>query len=57
MFDFVCIFTTGGVVLWFKAFCEMKLDILNNFIKNILLEEKTGQAQYNFAEYVLKWKV
>ena len=57
MFDFVCIFTTGGVVLWSKAFCEIKLDVLNTFIKNILLVEKTGQAQYNFAEYVLKWKV
>jgi len=43
MFDFVCIFTTGGVVLWFKAFCDMKLDLLNMFIKNILLEEKTAQ--------------
>ena len=57
MFDFVCIFTTGGVVLWFKAFCDMKLDLLNIFIKNILLEEKTAQHQFNFAEYVLKWKV
>lgn len=57
MFDFVCIFTTGGVVLWFKAFCDLKLDLLNIFIKNILLEEKTAQHQYNIAEYVLKWKV
>jgi len=24
MFDFVCIFTTGGMVLWYKAFCDMK---------------------------------
>jgi len=57
MFDFVCIFTTGGVVLWFKAFCDMKLDLLNMFIKNILLEEKSAKTQYNMAEYVLKWKV
>jgi len=58
MFDFVCIFTTGGVVLWFKAFCEMRLDLLNLFIKNILLEEKSGaKSQFAFADFVLKWKV
>jgi len=57
MFDIVCIFTTGGVVLWCKAFCDLRLDILNIFIKNILLEEKTAQSQYNYQDYVLKWKV
>lgn len=57
MFDFVCIFTTGGAVLWFKAFCEMRLDLLNLFIKSILLEEKTSQSQFAHSEYVLKWKV
>jgi len=57
MFDFVCIFTTGGVVLWCKAFVDMKLDLLNLFIKSILLEEKTSKTQFNFADYVLKWKV
>lgn len=57
MIDFMCIFTTGGVVLWYKAFCEMKLDLLNIFIKNILLEEKTAKAHYTYQDYVLKWKV
>lgn len=42
MFDFVCIFTTGGAVLWFKAFCDLKFDVMNIFIKNILIEEKTA---------------
>lgn len=42
MFEFVCIFTTGGIVLWYKAFGDLKLDLLNIFIKNILLEEKTA---------------
>lgn len=57
MFDFVCIFTTGGVVLWCKAFCDLKLDILNIFIKNILMDEKTAMHQYNYQDFVLKWKV
>jgi len=43
MFDFVCIFTTGGVVLWYKAFGDLKFPLLNMLIKNILLEEKTSQ--------------
>ena len=57
MFDYVCIFTTGGVVLWYRAFCEMKLDLLNMFVKNILLEEKTAKTHYNVSDCVLKWKV
>ncbi len=50
MFEYVCIFTTGGVVLWYKAFCELKqFELLNMFIKNILLEDKQStKTQYNF---------
>jgi len=57
MFDYVCIFTTGGVVLWYRAFCEMKLDPLNAFIKSILLEEKTAKTHFAVGDSVLKWKV
>ncbi len=44
MFDLICIFTTGGAVLWMKAFCEIRYDIISAFIKDILIEEKTSQA-------------
>ena len=59
MFEYVCIFTTGGVVLWYKAFCELKqFELLNMFVKNILLEDKQGvKTQFNFHDCVLKWKV
>jgi signal recognition particle receptor subunit alpha len=57
MFDYVCIFTTGGVVLWCRAFCEMKLEPLNSFIKSILLEEKTAKTQFSVGDCVLKWRV
>jgi len=41
MLDFFCIFTTGGVVLWYKAFFgELKFELINVFIRNILLQEK-----------------
>lgn len=56
MFDFVCIFTTGGVILWCKAFCDLKLDILNIFIKNILLEEKSARQSYTYHDQMIKWK-
>ena len=59
MFEYVCIFTTGGVVLWYRAFCELKqFEMLNMFIKNILLEEKAGaKTQFNYQDCVLKWRV
>ncbi len=57
MFDFVCIFTTGGVVLWYKTYCEVKFDILNVFIKDILIQEKSAKDQFNYQDYVLKWKI
>ena len=58
MFDYVCIFTTGGVLLWSKSFySDFKLDIINIFIKNILLEDKSSKKQYNYQDYALKWSV
>lgn len=60
MFDYVCIFTTGGAILWYRAFCgsqEGMLEPLNNFIKSILLEEKSTKTQFNVGDCVLKWKV
>lgn len=44
MIDYACIFTTGGMVLWCKAFCDtsgFKFDIVNMFIKNVMLDDKT----------------
>lgn len=62
MFDYACIFTTGGVVLWCKAFCDstIKLDIVNLLIKNVLLEDKSVQGQRNsycIADNILRWKL
>jgi len=42
MFDYVCIFTTGGVLLWHKNFYpDFNLEIINMFIKNCLLDDRT----------------
>lgn len=60
MLDYACIFTTGGVVLWCKAFCEtgLKYDMVNMFIKNILLDDKTiNKNSFSFNDNILKWKI
>ena len=73
MIDYACIFTTGGAVLWCKTFCDTqyKLDVVNLFVKNVLLDEKTalsgtGQGasssisrptSYSFQDNVLRWKI
>lgn len=61
MIDYACIFTTGGVVLWCKAFCDSTLDqvdLVNLFIKNVLLDDKVSSKQsYQFQDNILRWKM
>ena len=40
MLDIACVFTTGGVILFYKAFVTLKFDPIDLFIKNVLVEEK-----------------
>lgn len=37
MLDLACIFTTGGVILFYKAFFPMKIDVIDKLIKTILI--------------------
>ena len=51
MFDYVAIFTTGGVLLWSKAFCSTSLNIelINIFIRSMLLENnQSTRKQFNY---------
>ena len=57
MFDLVCIFTTGGVILFYKAFCVLKFDILDCLIKKVLLQEKTSENSYFMEPYTVKWRL
>ena len=60
MIDYAFIFTTGGVVLWCKAFCDtsFKLDIANMFIKTVLLDDKSiHKNTYNHQDNILRWKM
>ena len=61
MLDYACVFTTGGVVLWQKAFCQgaAYTTIVNNLIKNVLLDDKATSHKntYAHADSVLRWKI
>lgn len=57
MFDLVCIFTTGGVILFYKAFCVLKFDILDFLIKKVLLQEKSSENSYSLEPYTVKWRL
>jgi len=40
MFDYVCVFSTGGVLLWQnQIYADFKMEFINLFIKTCLLEQ------------------
>ena len=59
MFDAVCIFTTGGVLLWSKAFYpDFNLDLINIFIKSMLLDySRCTRKSFNHQDSLLKWSI
>jgi signal recognition particle receptor subunit alpha len=58
MIDLFCIFTTGGLILWCKTFLNMKFDaVLNNLIKNVLLDDKRTQETYVANGLVMRWRI
>ena len=60
MFDYVCIFTTGGVLLWSKAFftSNFNIELMNIFIKSMLLENTQSlKKQFTYQDYLLKWQI
>ena len=47
MIDLFCIFTTGGLILWYKTFLNMKFkNLINNLIQTILLDDKRTQEMF-----------
>ena len=58
MIDLFCIFTTGGLILWYKTFVGNKFEnLLNMLIKNILLDEKRNQEFYAFNGSIMRWRI
>ena len=61
MIDFFCIFTTGGLILWSKAFVSENLtNLINDLIKTIIMDEKKHQDYYIPVKgngIILRWKI
>jgi hypothetical protein len=58
MIDLFCIFTTGGLILWYKSFVGSKFEsLINMLIKNILLDEKRNQEYYVNNGNVMRWRI
>ena len=60
MFDYVCVFSTGGVLLWQnQIYADFKMEFINLFIKTCLLEQNynTQVKKYCCQDYALKWQV
>lgn len=58
LLDFFCIFSTGGLILWYKQFVQTRLDtFLNYLIKSILLNQKRNLDYCVEKGTVLRWKI
>ena len=59
MFDYVCVFTTGGVLLWSKTIVpDFNLDMINIFIKASLLDyTRATPKSFNHRDSLLKWQI
>ena len=40
MIDLACIFSTGGIILFYKAFCTLKTDIVSDLITRNLINDR-----------------
>jgi hypothetical protein len=58
MLDLFCIFTTGGLLLWYKHFSDTKFELLiNTFIKSVLLEERRTLQYFTLNGSIIRWKI
>jgi len=56
MLDFVTVFTNTGLTLWSHLFApSVKGSPVNELIRNVLIEERSGKTSYIVDQYVLKW--
>ena len=68
MLDGFEILTTSGVVLWSKSYVPVRSSVINNFVKDVFIEEKvlsganiaddtsaTQNPSYKRDQYTLKW--
>jgi len=57
MIDLACVFTTGGVILFYKAFCNLKFDAIDSLVKRFLVQDKASENSSFMEPYMVKWKI
>lgn len=56
MIDFFIIFSKTGLVLFtYSITGALKGNPITNFIKNVLLEGRSGENSFSYNEYGIKW--
>ncbi|RCH89059.1 hypothetical protein CU097_000343, partial [Rhizopus azygosporus] len=55
MLDLFTIITKGGFVLWQKTFAPISGFPVQELIKNVLIEERSGTTEYIQNNYALRW--
>ena len=58
MIDLFCVFTAGGLILWMKTYAENSYEeILNTFIKSVLIDEKRNLDFFKINGLIIRWKI
>ena len=47
----------GGAVLWKKELSPIKGNPINELIKTVLLEERSGESVFKHDNYQMKWRL
>jgi len=55
MLENFTIFTRSGLVIWQYCPSILQGNPINEFIKVVLLEERSGSDSYSYDRYVIKW--
>ena len=56
MIELICIFTTRGVVLFYKAFSTLKSDLVDHLIKKNLINDRSSEKTYLIDNYRVLWR-
>ena len=56
MIDLFSIFTKGGILLFKSAKEEKKIEVVNELIKNVLMESRESGNNTILANYKLHWR-
>ncbi|KAI9590958.1 SRP54-type protein [Syncephalis fuscata] len=55
MLDHFTIFTRGGIVLWSSSFSPLQSNPVDDLVREVLVEERTGQRAFESGSYTVQW--